>query len=306
MIFYKTAIYQIAENGTSAGCAVLGNVYTMKAAAVKAGEKLKLTPLSIVEVREYGTAPGRAIVAFGQPSDTGKTVYRNVSGVYKALSDHFKKLREEGADGSMSYMLGTLILAPTEDTFEQAMFKNAVLNLTDGEINDLLAQYGDDEYMVCRGHELFSKSDDIVKPMPVDVSDITGIRLMTRAEVIAFRDNAGAAGAREILKYNGPWLTADEGSHPDTRLCVAGPSEPWLWEGVDSQEDGIGIRPVLTLKHGIIPDEEPGRTCVLFGEASWLCVGSNLYLCEKTLWTDSFGDAGSMQKKLHKWLEDAA
>ncbi len=146
----------------------------------------------------------------------------------------------------------------------------------------------------------------IVKPMPVDVSDIAGIRLMTRAEVIAFRDNAGAASAREILKYNGPWLTADEGSHPDTRLCVAGPSEPWLWEGVDSQEDGIGIRPVLTLKHGIIPDEEPGRTCVLFGEVSWLCVGSNLYLCEKTLWTDSYGDAGSMQKKLHKWLEDAA
>jgi len=74
--FYKAAITNIFD-GRKDVTSVLCQDYKSIESATKEAKTHVYGDRYSLEVREYSTEPGgRAIIAFGQPFDTGKTVYQ--------------------------------------------------------------------------------------------------------------------------------------------------------------------------------------------------------------------------------------
>ena len=154
MIKYKTFIEQVTSGGRYVGASVLVEDFETLEAAKRAGAHYRITPLSVVEVREYDLSK-RAVIARGSEADTGKVVYRDTKNIIESLQKEFRKALHEndGFESTMSYLLDCI----KDRSFpEWDYLHDAVELLTDDEVNDLLEKYGDRQYMVCVNGELQS------------------------------------------------------------------------------------------------------------------------------------------------------
>ncbi len=152
MNFFKAAITQITKEGECAGTAVLVEEFDTLREAVAVAEGLKISDFSIIEVRSYGFSAAHPyiVVCFGELSqDTGALVYRDASGIKKAVVSAYERALYDDTDweSTMSYTLECM----KEGSFEEwEHLKTPVSLLTDSEVNELLQQYGDDRYFVCK------------------------------------------------------------------------------------------------------------------------------------------------------------
>jgi len=157
--FYKAAISNIVD-GKDIGTSLLVQDFNNLNAAVKEAETHKVGEMSVIEVREYNVVPDETIiVAWNNPNiDSGETVYRDVEPILQALRDEFERSCRENEDWeqTMSYMIDSI----KDKTFsEWEYLHDAVELLHDDEINDLLSEYGDREYMKCENGKIAEQDE---------------------------------------------------------------------------------------------------------------------------------------------------
>lgn len=157
--FYKAAISNIVD-GKDIGTSLLVQDFNTLNAAIKEAETHKVGEMAVIEVREYNVVPDETIiVAWNNPNiDSGETVYRDVEPILQALRDEFERFCEEDGDWeqTMSYMIDSI----KDKTFpEWEHLHDAVELLHDDEINDLLSEYGDLEYMKCEDGKITEQDE---------------------------------------------------------------------------------------------------------------------------------------------------
>ncbi len=152
-IFFKAIIHNILD-GRDVGTSVYTEDYLSLNDAIKDAGEHTLSPLSIIEVREYDASEG-ATIAVGDPSlDTGREVYRDISGIHNALKEEYKRLKEDDTfEGTMSALIEGI------KSYSESYLYDAVGKLRDNEINKLLEEYGDSDYTVCVNGEIIAKEN---------------------------------------------------------------------------------------------------------------------------------------------------
>lgn len=156
--FYKAAAIQITDDGKNTGTSVFVPEFNSLKDAERFAREHLLSDLSIIKIREY-EASKTNVIAFDMPQDTGKQVFRDVSGIKARVIDEFKKAHEKYDDweDTMSYMIDCIKFSSSSSHGFEADFDylyNAIDLLTDEEVNEILSFDGSDEYMKCENGSL--------------------------------------------------------------------------------------------------------------------------------------------------------
>ncbi len=154
-VFYKAAAIQITDTGKVVGTAVFTKDFNALQKAKEYAEGHLLSPLSIIEIREYDQKQ-QNIVAFMSQQDTGIRVLRDISGIKNEIIKVFKEACEESCDwdSTLSYMIDAIKDADSERPMEWDYLKDAINMLSDEEINDILSYDGSNEYMICENGQI--------------------------------------------------------------------------------------------------------------------------------------------------------
>ncbi len=157
---YKAMIINFNNKGDFLGKAVLCQNFSTVVDALNEANTHKCSQYDIIQVKEYDASKSN-IMAFDNEKDTGTLVYRDASTAIFAMKAEFQILcnNYDDFEGTMSYYLNCL----KDKSFEDLRFNEIVDYLTDEELNDLLAEYGDDEFFYYKDGKAISIDEDLDK-----------------------------------------------------------------------------------------------------------------------------------------------
>ncbi len=170
MYIYKAAVSNIVDGknigGENSKGTLISEDFNNLVSAIKGAEDFRVkSGLSIVEVRRYDFINNDIRIAFDDPKvDSGIVVYRDVKQVMQAVRNEYEKSLKEDNDweGTMSYMLDCI---KDNSTDEWNYLHDAVSLLSDEEINELMDETGDREYMVCVNGRIKDVSVDALQEL---------------------------------------------------------------------------------------------------------------------------------------------
>ncbi len=189
--FYKAGVHQIDERGKYVESFASLKMFPDINSALER-EKMFAFPMSIVEVREFNS-PYCATLPF----DSGKPVYRDISGILKALEKKFASFRDEkGSEGTMSYFLDCIKSRCFPDL---VYLYDAVKLMNDEEVNKLLYEHGDSEYAKCVDGQIVSVTEPSAVRQALDTCDISTLAPVMCSYIVEANDENLTRGMFEKL-----------------------------------------------------------------------------------------------------------
>lgn len=160
-IEYQVFVHQFTSDGLSVGVSrIIGDKDRKQMRTVDEafliGKGACLSPLSIVEVREYALEVGKpTIIAVGTSSDIGVCVKRDVSGITEAIFRELDRFRGETFK-DVEVPISSLLLCIKKRSLEHLNYlHDALESLKDDEINAIFEKY-DEVRHICRNGYIVS------------------------------------------------------------------------------------------------------------------------------------------------------